>query len=317
MYLRIRRLLGRLAQMPIDAEYATPHSSSLGQISRAQSRPARTTLAAPFTMMICQFNRDHTERVWRAQSQQVQSFLYRGSLPHHTQDGLCFQYVLQGSISKMMMGQAVRLEAGDACLIDMNCVHAELAGTCDAILFSIELRKDFFLPEMCAGDTVISRFIADSIQRRNPLNRYLIMRHITRGLTEQLFWLLEQSCQPELCSSASSPRQDMLFFELDHYIRAHLATVSAQQLTELFHYDRNYFNRLIRGKTGQTFSQYLRRLRLEAAAQLLAQSDVPIQEICRRIGYENHSFFYRIFEDETGQSPLAYRQAAQAMSTTG
>ena len=295
-------------------------------------------------MMICQFNRDHTERVWRAQNQQVQSLLYRGSLPYHTQDGLCFQYVLQGSISKMMMGQAVRLEAGDACLIDMNCVHAELAGTCDAILFSIELRKYFFLPEMYAGDTVISRFIADSIQWCNPLNRYLIMRHITqtdpleekldmlltfevtpgpgqlyitRGLTEQLFWLLEQSCQPELCSSASSPRQDMLFFELDHYIRAHLATVSAQQLTELFHYDRNYFNRLIRGKTGQTFSQYLRRLRLEAAAQLLAQSDVPIQEICRRIGYENRSFFYRIFEDETGQSPLAYRQAAQAMSTTG
>ena len=130
------------------------------------------------------------------------------------------------------------------------------------------------------------------------------MRHITRGLTEQLFWLLEQSCQPELCSSASSPRQDMLFFELDH-------------LTELFHYDRNYFNRLIRGTTGQTFSQYLRRLQLEAAAQLLAQSDVPIQEICRRIGYENRSFFYRIFEDETGQSPLAYRQAAQAMSITG
>lgn len=316
MYLRIRRLLDRLAQMPIDAEYATPHSSSLGLISRAQSRPARITLAAPFTMIICQFNRDHTERVWRAQNQQVQSLLYRGSLPYHTQDGLCFQYVLQGSISKMMMGQAVQLEAGDACLIDMNCVHAELADTCDAILFSIELQKDFFLPEMCAGDTVISRFIADSIQRRNPLNRYLIMRHITRGLTEQLFWLLEQSCQPELCSSASSPRQDMLFFELDHYIRAHLAMVSAQQLTELFHYDRNYFNRLIRGKTGQTFSQYLRRLRLEAAAQLLAQSDVPIQEICRRIGYENRSFFYRIFEDETGQSPLAYRQVAQAMSIT-
>ena len=71
MYLRIRRLLDRLAQMPSDAEYVTPHSSSLGQISRAQSRPARTTLAAPFTMMICQFNRDHTERVWRAQNQHV------------------------------------------------------------------------------------------------------------------------------------------------------------------------------------------------------------------------------------------------------
>ena len=52
---------------------------------------------------------------------------------------------------------------------------------------------------------------------------------------------------------------------------------------ERFHFQRDYFNRLIRKKTGMTYSEYLQNIRLEQAKRLLIETELTISEISEQV----------------------------------
>ena len=66
--------------------------------------------------------------------------------------------------------------------------------------------------------------------------------------------------------------------------------------------------RTFRRCLGVTPSQYLNRKRLGRAAGLLAHSHAKIMEVCRRAGFRNLAYFYRLFREEHALSPSAYRK---------
>ena len=63
----------------------------------------------------------------------------------------------------------------------------------------------------------------------------------------------------------------------------------------------------VRAETGRTYKELLQKHRLELAARLLRRSDMTIQQIIAQVGYENTSYFYRLFRAHYGQSPREYR----------
>jgi len=67
--------------------------------------------------------------------------------------------------------------------------------------------------------------------------------------------------------------------------------------------------RIIKKSTGSTFKELLQKQRLNEAAVLLAHSDLSIAEVSEAVGYENTSFFHRLFAREMGLSPKAYRDS--------
>jgi AraC-like DNA-binding protein len=74
------------------------------------------------------------------------------------------------------------------------------------------------------------------------------------------------------------------------------------------------FCRFFKAKTGNTFSDYVRSLRIWTARKLLAESDAPITDICFRSGFNNISNFNRAFLRTTSLTPSVYRRAAKARS---
>ena len=58
-----------------------------------------------------------------------------------------------------------------------------------------------------------------------------------------------------------------------------------------------------------TYKELLQKHRMETAARLLRRSDLNIQQIITQVGYENTSYFYRLFHERYGQSPREYRRA--------
>jgi transcriptional regulator GlxA family with amidase domain len=60
--------------------------------------------------------------------------------------------------------------------------------------------------------------------------------------------------------------------------------------------------------TGTTLIDYLQNLRIEAAKRLLESADLPVDEISAEAGYEDPSFFRRLFKRRTGLKPSEYRR---------
>jgi AraC-like DNA-binding protein len=58
-----------------------------------------------------------------------------------------------------------------------------------------------------------------------------------------------------------------------------------------------------------TYSAFLQNIRLERAALLLKTTDCTVAEIARKIGYENVSYFYKIFTGKYGIKPREMRKA--------
>jgi transcriptional regulator GlxA family with amidase domain len=63
--------------------------------------------------------------------------------------------------------------------------------------------------------------------------------------------------------------------------------------------------------TGLALIDYVQNLRIEEAKRLLESSDQPVDEIGFAIGYEDPSFFRRLFRRRTGMAPARYRRVFQ------
>ena len=86
---------------------------------------------------------------------------------------------------------------------------------------------------------------------------------------------------------------------------------TAKELCEQFHLLEKYISRYFKEHFHITLSQYITHLRLEYAKQLLQDTDTPVTEIAMQSGYQNVSYFIRIFKKTYGISPLKYKKISQ------
>jgi AraC-like DNA-binding protein len=71
----------------------------------------------------------------------------------------------------------------------------------------------------------------------------------------------------------------------------------------------NYFSSLFKQREGMTFARYLRQLRLERAHQLLATTDLGLEQVARLSGFGVANYMARVFRGAVGSSPRAVRRA--------
>jgi AraC-like DNA-binding protein len=77
------------------------------------------------------------------------------------------------------------------------------------------------------------------------------------------------------------------------------------------HIPERTLKRRFKQATGLALIDYVQNLRIEEAKRLLESSDQAIDEICFSVGYEDPSFFRRLFKRRTGVAPARYRRVFQ------
>ena len=82
---------------------------------------------------------------------------------------------------------------------------------------------------------------------------------------------------------------------------------SLTEAAEQLHYDLYWLSREIKRKTGKTYTQLVQEKRLAQAAFLLRNTSQNISDISLAVGYENISYFHRIFTAAFGTSPKHFR----------
>ncbi|WP_429372257.1 helix-turn-helix domain-containing protein [Paenibacillus sp. DS2015] len=88
------------------------------------------------------------------------------------------------------------------------------------------------------------------------------------------------------------------------YIQKHYREkVTKHELGEAIRKTPNYAATLFRSVTNQTISEYVHKQRIKKAMYVLTESQLTIEEISKFVGYNDVSYFYRIFKRITGSSP--------------
>jgi YesN/AraC family two-component response regulator len=91
---------------------------------------------------------------------------------------------------------------------------------------------------------------------------------------------------------------------------------SLEELSETIGVSKSYLSRIFKMDTGIPLWDYLNRYRIQKAKEFLLTTDESITTIAASVGYEDTSYFSRVFHEIAGCSPRAYRQQLQS-STTG
>jgi len=92
------------------------------------------------------------------------------------------------------------------------------------------------------------------------------------------------------------------------YMRNHLnEPFSVGKLVNHIGYGRSRLFELFRANTGMTPNDYLRRMRLEAARELLANTSRPVTEIAFKVGFNSSQYFSTVFLQYTGVTPTGFR----------
>ena len=103
--------------------------------------------------------------------------------------------------------------------------------------------------------------------------------------------------------------QDRLLRVLLHIQRNLDQPLELDELAGIACFSPFHFHRIFRGMVGESVMEYVRRLRLEQAAQKLRFSDHPVIDVALDAGYESHEAFTRAFTARFGLTPSTYRKA--------
>jgi two-component system response regulator YesN len=96
--------------------------------------------------------------------------------------------------------------------------------------------------------------------------------------------------------------------EACRYVSLHLdKRISLEEVAEQLYLNPSYFSRMFKKETGENFIEYVNRMKLERAKELLDTTGHPIGKICEMLGYDNQSYFIKIFKAYTGATPVEYR----------
>ena len=74
----------------------------------------------------------------------------------------------------------------------------------------------------------------------------------------------------------------------------------------------SHFSRLLKERTGRTFTELLRQCRVDLACDLLRSTELSLAEIANACGFCDQSYFTRVFQDVKGMTPKPFRDEARS-----
>ena len=102
---------------------------------------------------------------------------------------------------------------------------------------------------------------------------------------------------------------DVIYKAIDYMKANHIKKLTLEETARFVYFSPAYFSRVFKQETGYNFSSYLNRIRINESKKLLRNDRVNLADIAGMVGYEDQSYFSKVFKKVTGMSPLKFRQS--------
>ncbi len=107
--------------------------------------------------------------------------------------------------------------------------------------------------------------------------------------------------------SSTEPVKDARMIEIMNYIQANYIDVTLDDLAEKFFLSKPYLSKYIREKSGMTFGDLVKKIRMKKARALLKSSSMTVENIALSVGYQNVEHFNRLFKKAYDMTPVQFR----------
>lgn len=257
--------------------------------------------------------------------------------PDHSHDYIEMMYVCSGRTHHIIdKREPLELKRGELLLLNQHATHSISKTEKDDIAVNFIILPEFFdtALEMIGSDNVLASFIINSLKQEHSYDSpgYLHFRVSDilpiQNIVESMIWSLVNR-QPNsqrinqvsmgllflqllnnseyLSVSKNLRSTNTMLVETIRLIEENYRTASLSEIAEQYNVSAAYLSKLIKNMTGATFTDLLQKKRLSKAASLLQTTSLSVQDIILAVGYDNTSYFYRIFKSVYGVSPSEYR----------
>jgi len=255
--------------------------------------------------------------------------------PKHRHNYIEMTYMCQGSTTHILNGKKITLNAGDLLFLNTTVEQEILPATKYDVALNFIVLPEFFnnaFMMLESEKSPINEFLMSCLFQNGTGHDYLYFNVADvfpiQNLIENLAWtilhkvpnqrnikqktmallFLQLINHVDKIESENSDYKDKIAVSVLKYIDENYRDASLTELAHDLNYDLHWLSKEIKKQTGKTFKELLREKKLAQASYLLKHTKLPIEEIIVKIGYENTSYFYRIFKEEFNVSPKKYRK---------
>lgn len=137
----------------------------------------------------------------------------------------------------------------------------------------------------------------------NDLEQISTIEELVTWAEESVLGLLEASTIVPGIKNA-----DMIYSALQYIEDHYNEKFSLQDIADYVHFSAPYFSKVFKKEMDITFTKYLNNVRIEKSKLLLKNSSYTLSDIPAMVGFEEQSYFTRVFRTITGVSPGKYRE---------
>lgn len=258
--------------------------------------------------------------------------------PAHRHNFIEVLYVCQGQLTNVIGGREVVIRKGELLFLNQFTRHEILPAGKDDIAINFMILPEFFdvAYTMAGNNNVLADFLVNVLRQDEERGEYLHFRvsevlqiqnllenmiyslvtgngdqnrinQTTMGLI--FLYLLESVQFVEM--RVPNQYENMISMTTLDYIEQQYRTATLTELCAKLNLPMHVLSKMIKKNTGFNFKELLQRKRLNKAVELMCETDLPVSDIIAAVGYENGSYFHRVFKERYHMTPRAFRIANQ------
>ena len=253
--------------------------------------------------------------------------------PPHTHDFVEGVYMCSGSTTHVINGKTVVLREGELLFLGQNATQEILPAGEGDVAVNFIIKPAFFnttVEMLGAEETPIKNFLVSSLlDGKNRGYRHFRVSDVlpVQNLVENLLWtLINDTANKRNINQTTmgllfmtllnftetlsyESKEDKAIADILKYIELNYRDGTLSEAARLLHYDFYWLSHEIKNRTGRTYTEHLQEKRLAQAAFLFKNTALSVEEVARSVGYENRSYFHRIFSLHFGLSPKKYKSS--------
>lgn len=258
--------------------------------------------------------------------------------PRHRHNYAELVYMCCGSTTHIINDtDRIVLQEGDLLFLNQAAAHEILPAGKDDIAVNFIILPEFFdrTLSMIERENVLRSFLISTLSNHDSQISYLHFQAKEilpiQNLIENMLWnLIDRKpgtntinqitmglifmnlsvFADSIMQHQGGNYEQELIFQILKYIETHYKSGTLTDISAEIKLPSYYVSRLLKKYTGHTFKELLQQQKLQQAVYLLSQTTLSVDDILDAIGYNNSSFFYRIFREKYGCSPKEYRAAS-------